>query len=325
MSEKALSLISVIVPVYKTREYLTRCVNSLLEQTYTNLEILLIDDGSPDGAGELCDYFASNDKRVRVIHKQNGGISDARNCGLDNFKGEYFVFVDSDDYVRADYVEYLYRLVCDFDCKLAVCGYDVLFTDGNSIKRADDARYTVSAKECLEKLFYDEFVTVGPWAKIYSRELIGDIRYPVGKLFEDAGTTYRFMMKCDKIAFGEASKYYYAVRSQSIVTSDFNPNKLDLIEMSDQMCDAAEERWPELAAASLRRRVYVRFSTINQMLNTDRYPEKRGEMIRFVRANRSVIMRDGRAPLRDKIAMIMMMFGFGFYRFAWKLYDKIYR
>lgn len=325
MSEMSQPLISVIVPVYKTQEYLTRCVDSLLAQTYRNLEILLIDDGSPDESGAICDRFAKKDERVRVIHKENGGISDARNCGLDNFTGEYFVFVDSDDYVRADYVEYLYKLICDFDCKLAVCGYDVHFSDGNSIINKAVERYAVSAKECMERLFYDEFVTVGPWAKIYHRSLIGEIRYPFGKLFEDAGTTYRFIMKCDRIAFGEASKYFYAMRSQSIVTSDFNPHKIDLLEMSDAMCDAAEERWPELAKASLRRRVYVRFSTLNQMLDTDAFPEKKAEMIAFVRANRHAVLRDDRAPLRDKLALMMITFGYKFYRFGWKLYLKLYK
>lgn len=325
MSEVTQPLISVIVPVYRTQEYLTRCVDSLLGQTYRNLEILLIDDGSDDESGAICDEFAQKDERVRVIHKENGGISDARNCGLDNFTGEYFVFVDSDDYVRADYVEYLYELVCDFNCLMAVCGYDVLFSDGNSFKSTATERYTVTAKECMERLFYDEFVTVGPWAKIYHRSLIGDIRYPYGKLFEDAGTTYRFMMKCDSIAFGEASKYFYAVRSQSIVTSDFNPNKLDLLEMSDAMCDAAEERWPELAKASLRRRVYVRFSTVNQMLDTDAFPEKKAEMIRFIRQNRHAVLRDERAPMRDKLALLMITFGYRFYRFGWKLYLKLYK
>lgn len=325
MREKDEPLIGVIVPVYKTQQYLTRCVRSLTEQTYRNLDILLIDDGSPDESGALCDALAEQDPRVRVIHKENGGISDARNWGLEHFRGDYFVFVDSDDYVRPDYIEYLYGLVAEFDCPMAVCGYDVLFTDGNSIRSTASDRYIVTAKDCMERLFYDDFVTVGPWAKIYHRSLIGNIRYPVGKLFEDAGTTYRFILQCDRIAFGKASKYFYAVRSQSIVTSDFQEGKLDLLEMSDAMCDAVEERWPDLKAASLRRRVYVRFSTVNQMLDTDLFPEKKEEMLRFIRQNRRAVLRDRQAPKRDKMALLLMTFGYRFYRFAWKLYLKLYK
>ena len=318
-------IISVLVPVYNTEAYLPRCVDSLRAQTYDALEILLIDDGSPDGAGALCDAYAAEDPRIRVIHKANGGLSDARNAGLEAMTGEWFTFVDSDDYVLPDYVSELYGLVTEFSCPMAVCGYDVHFEDGKREERRCAARCAVDAASCLERIFYDDFVTVGAWAKLYHRSLVGDIRYPVGRLFEDAGTTYRFILAAGRVALGTTGQYVYAVRGQSIVTAAFSERKLDLVELSDRMCDEAVARFPRLARAALRRRVYVRFSTVNQMLDTDRLPEKKREMIRYIRRHGLRVFFDPKAPGRDRAALLMLSLGYPVYRRAWKWYLKRFK
>lgn len=318
-------LISIVVPIYNTEAYLPRCVQSLREQTYRNLEILLIDDGSPDGSGALCDRYAQEDSRIRVVHKENGGLSDARNCGMEILTGEWFTFVDSDDYVLPDYVSYLFGLARDFDCKMSVCGFDVHFSDGNRVERHSDARYAVSAKEGMERLFYDRFLTVGAWVKLYHRSLMGDIRFPVGRLFEDAGTTYRFLLSCDRIAVGEASQYIYAMRSESIVTSEFSEKKFDLVELSDRMCEETLALYPELEKAALRRKIYVRFSTLNQMLDTDRCPERKREMIRYIRRHGAKVFFDPKAPNRDRVALLMLALGYPVYRRAWKWYQKRFK
>ena len=318
-------LVSVIVPVYNTADLLPRCVDSLLAQTYPALEVILVDDGSPDGAGAICDSYAGQDSRIRGIHKENGGLSDARNAALEVMTGEWFAFVDSDDYVLPDYIGTLYGLTAEFDCKLAVCGFDVVFSDGNRQSRGGDARYVLDTRDAMERLFYDRFLTVGAWGKLYHRSLRGEIRYPVGRLFEDAGTTYRFLLQCDRIAVGETSQYVYAVRSRSIVTSAFSEQKFDLLELSDRMCDDTLAVYPDLRKAALRRRVYVRFSTLNQMLDTDRCPEKKREMIRFIRRHGFSVFFNPKAPGRDRAALLMLALGFPVYRRAWKWYDKRYR
>ena len=318
-------LVSVIVPVYNTVDLLPRCVDSLLAQTYPTLEIILVDDGSPDGAGAICDAYAEKDSRVRVIHKGNGGLSDARNAGMEAMTGEWFAFVDSDDYVLPDYIGYLYGLVAEFDCQLAVSGFDVHFSDGNRIERGTGARGAVDTRTCMERLYYDDFVTVGACAKLYHRSLLGDIRYPVGRLFEDAGTTYRFLLQCERVAIGEVSHYIYAVRSQSIVTSAFSEKKFDLVDFSDEMCDETLALYPDLERAAMRRRVYVRFSTLNQMLDTDQCPERKRELIRFIRRHGFSVFFDPKAPGRDRAALLMLSLGFRLYRRAWKWYDKRYR
>ena len=318
-------LVSVIVPVYNTADLLPRCVDALLAQTYPALEIILVDDGSPDGAGAICDAYAEKDPRVRVLHKANGGLSDARNAGLEAMTGEWFAFVDSDDTVLPDYIGYLCDLAAAFDCKLAVCGFDVAFADGRRQSRGGDARYVLDTRAAMERIFYDRFLTVGAWGKLYHRSLLGDVRFPVGRLFEDAGTTYRFLLQCDRIAVGEKSQYVYAVRSQSIVTSAFSEKKFDLLDLSDRMCDDTLARFPDLKKAALRRRVYVRFSTLNQMLDTALCPEKKREMIRFIRRHGFSGFFDPKAPGRDRAALLMLSLGFSVYRRAWKWYDKRYR
>lgn len=323
MSEKP--LVTVVVPIFNTASLLPRCVDSLLAQTYGELEILLVDDGSTDESGALCDAYAGRDARVRVIHKQNGGLSDARNTGMDAMTGEWLAFVDSDDYVLPGYIAYLYELATEFDCPLSVCGFDVHFSDGRKQLRGSDARYALDTRTCMERLFYDRFLTVGAWGKLYHRSLLGNVRYPVGRLFEDAGTTYRFLLKCERVAVGEESRYVYAVRSQSIVTSGFSEAKLDLVTLSDEMCEKTLARFPDLRRAALRRRVYVRFSTLNQMLDTDRCPEEKRAMIRYIRRNGLGVFFDPKAPNRDRAALLMLAFGFPVYRRAWKWYDKRFR
>ena len=317
--------LSIVIPVYRVEATLDRCLESVARQSFGDFEVILVDDGSPDGAGAICDAYAGRDSRVRVIHKENGGLSDARNAGLEIMTGEWFAFVDSDDTVLPDYIGYLLGLTAAFDCKLAVCGFDVAFEDGKRHSRGGDARYVLDTRTAMERIFYDRFLTVGAWGKLYHRSLLGEIRFPVGRLFEDAGTTYRFLLQCDRVAVGEKSQYVYAVRGQSIVTSAFSEKKFDLLDLSDRMCDDTLARFPDLKKAALRRRVYVRFSTLNQMLDTDRYPEKKRELIRFIRRHGFSVFFDPKAPGRDRAALLMLSLGFSVYRRAWSWYDKRYR
>ncbi len=325
MSDNKFPLISVIVPIYNVSQYLDRCIKSILSQSYQNLNIVLVDDGSTDGSGELCDKYACEDSRIQVIHKSYGGVSDARNAGIRAAIGEYFCFVDSDDYVTDDYVSYLYDLIEQYECRISICGTIVVLGNGKTLGTDSCKTEVITSRECIERIFYDEGITVSTWGKMYQRNLFDGVEFPVGKLFEDAAITYKPILKCERVAVGAGAKYFYAIRHNSIVTSSFNPSKIDLIEMSDLMCDAAEQRWPDIAQASLRRRVYVRFSTLNQMLNTDECPDKKAEMIAYVKQHRKAILSDKRAPRRDKFALCAIAFGFKAYKLLWGLYIKVFK
>ena len=191
-------LISVIVPCYNVEEYLPKCIESILNQTYRNLEILLVDDGSPDNCGRICDEYAAKDSRIRIIHKKNGGLSDARNAALDVMTGEYVTFIDSDDYVSDDYVEYLYKIIKESGVKLSVSSYQTFVDDSSAEICTNNPLFVkiVHTNDALTGMFYQQIFDTSAWAKMYHRSLFSDgIRYPKGWLYEDLPTTYRLMMK----------------------------------------------------------------------------------------------------------------------------------
>lgn len=314
--------ISVVLPIYNVEKYLETCVKAMTGQTYQNLEIILVDDGSPDGCPALCDELAKTDERICVLHKENGGLSDARNAGTQIATGEYITFVDSDDVVTDTYVEYLYSLIEKYGCDMSLCTHTVVFEDGKKIPYGDGTDEMLDAKECLRRMLYHDVIDTSAWAKLYRTDMAREILYPKGKLFEDIGTTYRFFLASGKIACGYQSQYFYMQRQNSIVSGEFNPHKLDLLEMTDKMAEDVEKVYPDLAQAVLRRRVYARFSTLNQMLDVDGYKKERDEIISFIKAHKREIMADEHAPGRDKMAMRMLSMGYPVYRMAWKALKK---
>jgi glycosyltransferase involved in cell wall biosynthesis len=315
-------LISVIVPVYGVEKYIAKCLESIIHQTYHNLEVILVDDGTKDNSGEICEKYAQKDSRIKVYHKTNGGLSDARNYGIERSTGEYLTFIDSDDYIDPDYVEFLYRMI-EKGYKLALCSLHVVYTSNGRVSdKGNGQEMVISGKQCIEMMCYHEEVDTAAYAKLAHRSLFDTVRYPKGKLFEDIGTSYLLFDQCDEIICGFVPKYYYVIRENSIVTSSFNLKKLDLIEMTDKMADYVDAKYPELKDATLRRRGYARFSTLNQMLNVEKaeYIEKRSEIIRFLKKNSVKIIKNPRTPKRDKVAYLCLMCGFPVYKFFWRLY-----
>ena len=223
-------LISIIVPIYKVEEYLPKCVKSIVNQTYKNLEIILVDDGSPDRCGEMCDQYAVRDRRIKVIHKINGGLSDARNVAIDIAKGEYVTFVDSDDYIELNYIETLYNLIEKYQCKVSVVNPIAVDEYGHKkhIFSSDRKEYCWSADEAVEKMFYQKMFDTSAWGKLYHYSLFATgIRYPKGLLFEDLPTTYRLFFQTNKIAFKSIELYNYLIRKNSIEGSKFSPQKAE--------------------------------------------------------------------------------------------------
>jgi glycosyltransferase involved in cell wall biosynthesis len=315
-------LVTVIVPVYKVEPYLRRCLDSIVNQTYKNLEIILIDDGSPDNCGVICDEYAEIDKRIKVIHKKNGGLSSARNVGLDVFKGEYVSFVDSDDVVSLDMIEYLYDLLSDNNAEISVCLHEIVRDNHRWISFKNVNNQTVTPKECIKKLLYNDGVDTSAWAKLYKASLFNNVRYPQGKLFEDIATTYKLFFNANRIALGNEAKYSYILRNSSIVGSSFNEKKLDLLEMTDEMGRNVLNVYPDLSKAVLRRRVYARFSTLNQLARcVDRKKEKNC-IIKFIKDNTREILLNNEVCLKDKVASILLNVNYNLYKFIWDKFGK---
>lgn len=320
-------LISVLIPIYNVEDYLDRCLTSVLNQTYKNLEVILVDDGSPDNSGALCDGYAEKDSRVKVVHKENGGISDARNAALDAATGKYVTFIDPDDYVKETYVEYLYELVKEFGTRMSIALHEAVYETGKVLKWDTGERILMDSEKCMERILYHDALDISVWGKLYERSLFKNVRYPKGKLFEDAGVTYKLIIQCDKVACGFESQYYYMIRKGcSIVTSRFHKSKLDMIEMTDQMAQGLREKYPALEDAILRRQVYARFTTLRQLVESDiRYRDKEKELIGYIKKNASSVLRNEKAPKRDKFAIRAAYLGAGFFKYSWKLYCLVTR
>lgn len=244
-------LISVIVPIYKVEKLLPRCVDSLLNQTWKQLEIILVDDGSPDGCGAICDAYAQKDSRVKVIHKLNGGLSSARNAGIDVARGEYLGFVDSDDWVDPDGYEKLYRLAEKYQAPMVCAGRYDAEESGEEVPGLCPPREEVlTGQETASRIFRWDHMDMAAWDKLYHRDLFRDIRYPLGMIWEDLPTTYRIALKAERVVMADFAFYHYFHRAGSITTSIFNEREFVYPEHSIKIHAYISQSYPEISLAS---------------------------------------------------------------------------
>jgi len=222
--------ISVIIPIYKVESYLSRCIDSIVNQTYTNLEIILVDDGSPDCCPSICDKYAANDDRIKVIHKENGGLSDARNAGLEIATGNYIAFVDSDDWIEPAYIERLLYSLQESDSDIAICEFEkTAYYKLMKPTKCDTQVY--SSKQALIRLFQCKDISFATtWCKLYKVTLFKDIRFPIGKFHEDEFTTYLLYDKANTICYTPEKLYYYFQRNDSIMASKHTKDITEVLE-----------------------------------------------------------------------------------------------
>jgi glycosyltransferase involved in cell wall biosynthesis len=238
-------LISIIIPVYNVEKYLKECVDSVRKQTYKNLEIILIDDGSKDNSGKLCDELAKEDNRIKVIHKENGGLSDARNVGIENATGEYIQFIDSDDFVEKDMIEILHNDICQEKADVSMCSL-YLYKDGEKTTDASYKREIFNKEQVLKEILLDERVRSYAWNKMFKKSLFESIRFPKGKVFEDIYTMSPIFQKANKIVFNDIPLYYYRQREGSILHNQTNELRLEYIKAAMFVNKDIEKNFPNL-------------------------------------------------------------------------------
>lgn len=287
-------LISIIIPVYNVEKYLERCITSVITQTYKNLEIILVDDGSPDKSGKICDEYAKKDNRIKVIHKENGGLSDARNVGIDASDGRYLMFVDSDDYISPDMVEVLYERVCMDKSDMALC--DFMYVDENYREMAEENKNSpikneiVSRYHALKKLTENgDWYYVAAVKKLYKKKLFDNIRFPKGKLHEDEFTVHYIFDKCNKISCVERPMYFYVQRNFSIMNSAYSVKRLDAAEAYiDRTVFFADKGFNNLAEETARRTLGIFMQAegklnLNEKQNKSRYFELKKQFEKIYR------------------------------------------
>lgn len=241
-------LISVIVPIYNVEKYLARCVDSIINQTYKNLEIILVDDGSPDRCPQMCDDYAKKDSRIKVVHKNNGGLSDARNAGMVVATGEYISFIDSDDYVSDDFFECLLDVMNKENSDIAECSVVKFYEDNRFDEFSDDLSVkTYDTQDAMSALIAENPFHQHVWNKLYKTELVKDIPYAVGKLNEDEFWTYRVFGRANKVARINKTMYYYFQRSSSIMGVGYNIRRLDALEGKANRQKYIENNFPDLS------------------------------------------------------------------------------
>jgi len=242
--------ISVVIPVYKVEKYLDKCMESVTGQTHKNLEIILVDDGSPDACPKMCDEWAKKDGRVKVIHKQNGGLSDARNFGIDAATGKYLTFIDSDDYLDLNFCETLLNELKNNNADMVIGGVKLVYENPanekvkNSKTVIDDSVFSV---ENVNDLIYDKKFPhlMTAWAKLYKKELFREIRFPVGRLHEDEFVYFQILFNCKKLAVNRKVNYFYLQRGTSIMSNKSEKNLRDILDAFEEKFNFIEAKFPQ--------------------------------------------------------------------------------
>lgn len=253
-------LVSIIVPVYNVEKYIEKCVDSIIDQDYRPIEIILVDDGSTDQSGNICDRYKLNHNIIKVIHKNNGGLSDARNAGIDIALGEYICCIDSDDYIEEGFISYLMDLIHKYNAEMSICNISYVDQEviTNPIKSKKE--FVSNSSEILERILDEIDVTESACAKMYKRELFKNVRYPVGRTEEDLATTYKLVGKCNKIAFGNSKSYFYVNRGDSITKREFSEANFNIIWAFNNMKEYIMAYYPELVESCNKREcsIYMR-------------------------------------------------------------------
>ncbi len=260
--------ISIVIPVYNSEQYLPECLDSVVSQSYGNISIILIDDGSVDSSGRICDSYASSDPRIRVFHTGNLGTSAARNTGISESDGEYVCFIDSDDHVAPDYVEYLLKLATDHQTDISVC------QRFNSRKPPKKNSILTDNQSCMRSFVKTAEIDSVVWGKLYKRSLFDGILFPAGKRYEDEFTIYKLIAKANRIAVGSESKYYYRKNDKSFMNRTFSDRDFEWIEAMSEQKAFIKQNYPDLTSYANARIIYAVNKCAEKMADAGVYPEE---------------------------------------------------
>lgn len=325
MGKMQAPLISVIVPIYNVGNYLARCIESIIQQTYKNLEIILVDDGSTDNSSEICDRYEKLDERIRVIHKRNGGLSSARNAGIEIAVGEYLAFVDSDDWILSHHIESLYSLLSETNVLMAICQSQKVHSEAEANSIPDISGYKLLAKETV---MYEALTQYKWWSacdKLFLRSLFDGIRFPIGRINEDYAIIFYLFDKCNQIAVGSQITYCYYERQGSITTSGFNISKFAEYVNAIEVFDFFKAKYPSLAAPAEN----ILISTCLKLLSNiakatdDKHEEWRRKLLQTVRGSFCSWIRNPHLMLKQKILLMPACVSFGLFKITNKIYDRL--
>lgn len=324
-------LISVIVPVYNVEKYLRRCLDSIINQTYRNIEIILIDDGSTDGSEKICNEYVKKDKRAKVFIQDNMGVSSARNVGLKKAKGKYIAFVDSDDCIDVDYLRKLYSLIKNESGDVSIVGQKIIYEmDGNKCRAraerdATESVETFSGAEATELMLYQKKINSSLWGKLFRKELFDDVNFPNGMVHEDLLALYYIFKKAKRIILSDKILYFYYSRQGSLLNGkQFDRHTMDILEIMKMIEQDILKTRKNLLPAMESRRLNAELFVIRQIPKSAEYLNIRKNIEYDIKKNRMKILHDPKVRLKTKVGIILTFFGISFMTKAYNILNKLH-
>lgn len=307
-------MVSVIIPIYNVQDYLARCIDSVLAQTYKDLEIILVDDGSHDTSGDICDEYDLKYRFIRVIHKTNGGLSDARNAGLEVAHGEYVTFIDGDDYVHPNFVETLLQTIETTGAQIAACTWQEL-KDGDTPRKVNVEKASCkvySQEDAINSVFYQKELNNSACSRIFETKLFDDLRFPEGALYEDLAIIYPLLRKVDKVALLKAPMYYYMHRAGSIITT-MSLRRTQVLDHLEALEKQVAEEAPQYLPAVRSRHLSACFNMLRLMPARDpKWQSTKQRCWDYIKNMRNFCIKDCKVRIKNKIAIILSYFGLNF-------------
>ncbi len=322
-------LVSVIIPIYNVEQYLDACVKSVLSQTYKNLEIILVDDGAKDSSGMIADKYGKLDSRVQVIHKKNGGLSDARNAGMKLATGKYLFFVDSDDLIPSDAIESLWTVCQKMNTQIAVGGMEK-FLDGTTIPdslSAENPAECLKTVEALRRMLKNEGFGHEAPGKLYIRDLWNEIEFPFGQLYEDYSTVHKVMMKAEQIGILRKTVYCYRTRVGSIMNSCIQEENLELLDIAEQTTADIVKVYPQLWVEAKTLEVVTDLKLMEGILQggKEKFPEAQSRILHNVKDYAKVLLKSEKVRKIDKLKILSLLIGRNVFMLSYKVGERANR
>lgn len=316
--------ISIILPVYNVDKYLRKCIDSILNQTYKNFELIIIDDGSTDNCPSICDEYKLLDNRIQVIHQENKGLSAARNVGIDLSIGKYITFIDSDDYIDNKYLEILHKLIVENKADMAVCD-KIIVNDKEKETNKLITNYNneiIDVEEAYMRMFKCNGIGFNVWSKLYKTNIVKKIKFPKGKLYEDIFVINKIMSSVKKIIVTNYNGYYYLKRRDSITNTNISDNHMNLIEGSIKFKDYMLRNYPNLNDYTIRGYVNANFTVYRKAVLDNNFKKEYKSIRKEILSYKKDIFANKIYPFKMKFQTFLLLFGNTPYKIFYKIYKK---